>query len=62
MKEETKSIISLSLELLRKTLIDEGVSMGMDGKNKQLIFFNTDTYLETGKFDGFKVDIESLVK
>lgn len=62
MKEETKSVISLSLELLRKTLIDEGVSMGMDGKNKQLIFFDTNTYLETSKFDGFKVDIESLVK
>lgn len=62
MKEDTKSMISLSLETLRKILIEEGVSIGMDGKNKQLLFFDTDTYLEAGKFDGFKVDIESLVK
>lgn len=62
MKEETKNIIGLSLDLLRKTLIDEGVSMGMNGKDKKLIFFDTDVYLKDGKFDGFSVDINDLVK
>ena len=62
MTDETKSGIALALEVLRRVLIDEGVSMGMDNKNKELIFFDTDHYLKTKKCDGFAVKIESLVK
>ena len=62
MKQETKNIIGFNLELLRTTLVEGGVSMGMDNKNKKLLFFDTDIYLESGKFDGFSVDIDKLVK
>lgn len=52
MPDETrklKNIIGLSLETLRTVLIEEGVSIGMDNKNKRLLFFNTDTYLQKWK-------------
>lgn len=60
MSGESKDAISLALEVLRRTLIEQEVSMGTSGK--KLIFFDTDTYLTTGKMDGFSVEIESLVK
>lgn len=62
MKDETKGPIHIALDILRECLVSEGVSMGMDPKNKKLIFFDTDVYLTTGKFDGFSVDVETLVK
>lgn len=60
MSEETKGAIHLVLQLLRKTLIEEGVSMGTAGE--KLLFFDTATYLNTGKMDGFAVNINDLVK
>ncbi len=62
MKDEIKGPIHIALDVLRKCLVDGNVSMGMDPKNKKLIFFDTDVYLATGKFDGFSVDVETLVK
>jgi len=61
LKEDTKNAINLSLQILKKTLIDEGVSMAVD-KNGDLFFFDTDAYITTKKFDGFKVNIKDLVK
>ena len=29
---------------------------------KKIMFFDTEEYLSTGKFDGFSVNIDSLVK
>ena len=52
MSEDTKQQLQIVLDLLRKSLIDNGVSMGLSEKK----------YLSTGKFDGFSVDIDSLVK
>ena len=60
MNDETKEKIKVVLELLRHTLIKNGVSMGASGK--KLLFFSTDHYVDTGKFDGFSVKMESLVK
>lgn len=60
MSEDTKEQIQIILELLRKSLIDNGVSMGLS--EKKIIFFDTEEYLSTRKLDGFSVDIDSLVK
>lgn len=60
MSENAKEQIEIVLELLRKSLIDNGVSMGIS--EKKIMFFDTEKYLSTGKFDGFSVNIDSLVK
>ncbi len=60
MSEDTKQQLQIVLDLLRKSLIDNGVSMGLS--EKKIMFFDTEEYLSTGKFDVFSVDIDSLVK
>ena len=60
MNDETKEEIKAVLTLLRHTLVKNGVSMGTDMRN--LIFFSTDCYVNHGKFDGFSVEMDSLVK
>lgn len=60
MSEDTKQQLQIVLDLLRKSLIDNGVSMGLS--EKKIMFFDTEKYLSTGKFDGFSVNIDSLVK
>lgn len=61
MNEETKQAIHLALEILRRTLVEQEVSMAVDKETGQLCFFDTGVYLETKKFDGIKVDMQSLV-
>ena len=63
MKDETKQEISIILDLLKSNLIQNGVSMATDKKGN-LIFFDTATYVKSGykKFDGFRVNINDLVK
>lgn len=63
MKDETKQEISIILDLLKSNLIQNGVSMATDKKGN-LIFFDTATYVESSckKFDGFRVNINDLVK
>lgn len=60
MNDETKEEIKAVLTLLKHTLTKNGVSMGTDMKN--LLFFSADYYISTGKFDGFSVEMENLVK
>lgn len=60
MSEDTKQQLQIVLDLLRKSLIDNGVSMGTSGN--KIMFFDTDKYVETRKFDGFSVSIDNLVK
>lgn len=60
MSEDTKQQLQIVLDLLRKSLIDNGVSMGISGN--KIMFFDTDKYVETRKFDGFSVSIDILVK
>lgn len=63
MKDETKQEISIILDLLKSNLIQNGVSMATDKKGN-LIFFDTATYVESDckEFDGFRVNINDLVK
>ena len=63
MKDETKQEIQIILDLLKSNLIQNGVSMATDKKGN-LIFFDTATYVVSGckKFDGFRVNINDLVR
>lgn len=62
MNEETKQEIQVVLELLKKCLIKNHVSIGLEFKQKEILFFDTDTYLESGKLSGFVVKTDDLVK
>lgn len=63
MKDETKQEILAILGLLRNGVIRNGVSMATD-REGNLMFFDTSTYVRSkGKeFDGFRVNINDLVK
>lgn len=62
MKDETKQEIQIVLDLLKGSLVRNGVSMGFDKERHSLIFFDTNTYLESKKMDGFRVKLEDLVR
>ena len=62
MKDKTKQEIGLALEILRKSLIDNAVSMAVNKDDGTLYFFDTEAYCRNRAFDGFKVNIQSLVR
>lgn len=63
MKDKTKQEIQILLDLLKGSLTRNGVSMATD-REGNLMFFDTATYNRSkGKeFDGFRVNINDLVK
>lgn len=63
MKDETKQEIQILLDLLKGSLTRNGVSMATD-REGNLMFFDTSAYVRNkGKeFDGFRVNINDLVK
>ena len=61
MNVDVKMEIQVVLEMLNKVLVENGVSMATT-RNGDLCFFDTDNYVEKNKFDGFKVNINELVK
>lgn len=63
MKDETKQEIQILLDLLKGSLTRNGVSMATD-REGNLMFFDASTYVRSkGKeFDGFRVNINDLVK
>lgn len=60
MTDESREEIQVILELLKGCLIKNGVSIAL--KDENICFFDTGYYLKTSMFDGFKVDINDLVK
>lgn len=62
MTDDTKQEISIVLDLLKGSLVRNGVSMGFDKVSHSLVFFDTNTYLESKKMDGFRVKLEDLVR
>lgn len=60
MTEETKQSLQLAFEVLRRALIDNNCSVALSKSG--ISIFDTATYMQTGKFDGITVDINSLVK
>lgn len=62
MEQGTIKAIRVVLDLLRDCLVGNGVSLGYDKQDNELIFFDTAIYLEEKRFSGFKVPIEKLVR
>nr|DAK01976.1 MAG TPA: hypothetical protein [Bacteriophage sp.] len=63
MTDNTKQEIQIVLDLLKGSLVRNGVSMATD-REGNLMFFDTTTYIKSkGKeFDGFRININDLVK
>ena len=63
MKDETRQEIQILLDLLKGSLTSNGVSMATDYSGN-LMFFVTSVYVRSkGKeFDGFRININDLVK
>ena len=61
MTDAAKKEIQTALTLLRNALVKNGMSIGAT-KDKEIMFFDTSYYIETGNFDGFVVKMDSLVK
>ena len=62
MEQGTIEAIGVILDLLRDCLVGNGVSLGYNIEDDELIFFDTDIYLEEQRFSGFTVPIEELVR
>lgn len=60
MTEETKEEITVLLDLLKNSLINNGVSIALQENN--IMFFDTDEYFRNHSFKGMKVNINDLVK
>lgn len=61
MSEETKEEIKTLLGLLRACLIKNGVSMGLEVREKEILFFDTETFVKGKGFSGFSVKTDNLV-
>lgn len=61
MTDAAKKEIQTALTLLRNALVKNGMSIGAT-KDKEILFFDTEHYIETGNFDGFVVKMDRLVK
>lgn len=62
MTDDTKQEIQIALDLLKGSITMNGVSMGFDKTSHSLLFFDTNTYLDSKKMDGFRVKLDDLVK
>ena len=62
MDEEAKREIQAILSMLRNCLVKNGVSMALEFREKEILFFDTETYLKEKRMDGFLVKTDDLVK
>lgn len=61
MEEEVKEELTVLLDLLKKSMIKNHVSMATDNGGN-IYFFDTDTYVKTKKMSGFSVNVKDMVK
>lgn len=61
MTDTAKEDIQAALMILRTALMKNGMSIGVT-KDKEIMFFDANHYIETRNFDGFVVKMDSLVK
>ena len=61
MGEEAKEEIQAILFLLKNALIKHNVSMGVKLQGKEIVFFDTEIYLNEKRVDGFTVNTDDLV-
>ena len=61
MTDTAKEDIQAALMILRNALVKNGMSIGAT-KDKEIMFFDAEHYIETGNFNGFVVKMDALVK
>lgn len=61
MTDTAKEDIQAALMILRTALMKNGMSIGVT-KDKEIMFFDANHYIETRNFDGFVVKMDDLVK
>ena len=61
MNDTAEEEIQAALTLLRNVLVKNRMSIGAT-KDKEIMFFDMEHYIETGNFDGFVVKMDDLVK
>lgn len=61
MKEDAREEVEVILNLLKKSIKRNGLSLATD-KDGNIMFFDTETYIKSKKMDGFKVNIKDLVE
>ena len=62
MGEETKQELQIVLGLLKGCLIKNGLSMALCSDRREILFFDTETYMKTKELKGIRISIDSLVR
>ena len=62
MSEEAKQELQMALELLKGCLKKNGLSMALCQSTREILFFDTETYMKTEELNGIRISIDSLVR
>ena len=67
MTEETIDLLRIQLEVLKTTMKQEGIILGLavdksDVNNSKIVFMDKDKYIATHKMDGFSVSLTDFNK
>ena len=67
MTDETKDLLKIQLEVLKTTMAQAGVILGLavdksDVNNSKIVFMDKGKYIATNKMDGFSVSLTDFNK
>ena len=67
MTDETRDLLHIQLEVLKTTMKQAGVILGLavdksDVNNSKIVFMDKDKYIVTHKMDGFSVSLTDFNK
>ena len=67
MTDETRDLLHIHLEVLKTTMEQAGVILGLavdksDVNNSKIVFMDKDKYIATHKMDGFSVSLTDFNK
>ena len=67
MTDETRDLLHIQLEVLKTTMAQAGVVLGLavdksDVDNSKIVFMDKDKYIVTHKMDGFSVSLTDFNK
>ena len=67
MTEETRELLHIQLEVLKTTMAQAGVILGLavdksDVNNSKIVFMDKEKYIATHKMDGFSVSLTDFNK
>ena len=67
MTDETRNLLKIQLSVLKETMKQEGVILGLavdksDVNNSKIVFMDKNKYIATHKMDGFSVSLTDFNK